>query len=213
VVWFPAVSTLEEIRRALATRVPETASPIGSGRAAVAMVLRSASAGLEVLFIERAEHPGDPWSGHMAFPGGRLEPSERDPRTAAERETSEEVGLDLSRAELLGRLDDLHGRRAAGVPALVISGFVYHLAEVPTLRPNHEVGAAFWFPIEALQDRAQHVSYAVPAAGELPFPGIRVGEAEPHVVWGLTYRFLEVFFTAVGRPLPDRWGALREFAP
>ena len=213
VVWFPAVPTLDKVRQALATRVPETVRPAGSGRAAVAMVLRSASAGLEVLFIERAQHPGDPWSGHMAFPGGRLEPSVRDPRSAAERETSEEVGLDLSLAEPLGRLDDLHGRRAAGVPALVISGFVYHLVAVPMLRPNREVSAAFWFPLQALQDRARHVSHTLPAAGELPFPGIRVGEAEPHVVWGLTYRFLEVFFTAVGPPLPDRWGALREFAP
>lgn len=207
------VPTLGEIRSALVPRTPETVEPGGSGRAAVAMVLRTASAGLEVLFIERAEHPGDPWSGHMAFPGGRLERDECDPRSAAERETSEEVGLDLSGAERLGRLDDLHGRRAAGVPALVISGFVYHLVDVPPLRPNHEVSAAFWFPLEALRDDARHVEYALPVDGKLAFPGIRVGEAEPHVVWGLTYRFLEVFFAAVGRPLPDRWGALREFAP
>ena len=208
-----AVPTLGEIRSALVTRVPETVDPTGRGHAAVAMVLRTASAGLEVLFIERAEHPGDPWSGHMAFPGGRLERDERDPRSAAERETSEEVGLDLSGAEPLGRLDDLHGRRTSGVPALVISGFVYHLADVPPLRPNHEVSAAFWFPLEALHDDARQVAYALPVAGELPFPGIRVGDAEPHVVWGLTYRFLEGFFAAVGRPLPDRWGGLREFAP
>lgn len=208
-----SVPTLEEIRSAFETRTPEIVDPTGGGRAAVAMVLRTSSSGLEVLFIERSEHPGDPWSGHMAFPGGRLEPDERDPRCAAERETSEEVGLDLSSAEPLGRLDDLHGRRAAGVPALVISGFIYHLADVPPLCPNDEVGAAFWFPVRALRDDARHVAYALPVAGELRFPGIRVGEAEPHVVWGLTYRFLEVFFVAVGRPLPDRWGALREFAP
>ena len=213
VVWSCAVSTPEEIRQTLATRVAQTVAPGSSGRAAVAMVLRTVPGGLEVLFIERARHPGDPWSGHMAFPGGRLEPNEHSPRLAAERETLEEVGLDLSGSELLGRLDDLHGRRAAGVPALVISAFVYHAVEIPTLRPNHEVSEAFWFPLDALEDPSRHVSFAPPAAGELPFPGIRVGESAPHVVWGLTYRFLEVFFEAVGRPLPDRWGALREFAP
>jgi 8-oxo-dGTP pyrophosphatase MutT (NUDIX family) len=208
-----AVPTLEEIRRALATRVPETVDPAGCARAAVATVLHSASSGLEVLFIERAEHSGDPWSGHMAFPGGRQEPDERDPRGVAERETFEEVGLDLSGAEFLGRLGDLQGRRTAGVSALVISGFVYHLAEVSPLRHNHEENTAFWFPLEALHERVRRVSYVLPVPGELAFPGIRVGEAEPHVVWGLTYRFLEVFFAAVGQPLPDRWGALQGFAP
>lgn len=213
VVWSRAVSSPEEIRQALATRVAQTVAPGSSGRAAVAMVLRTGTGGLEVLFIERAHHPRDPWSGHMAFPGGRLESDESSPRLAAERETREEVGLDLEAAEVLGRLDDLHGRRAAGVPALVISAFVYHAARVPELRPNHEVQEAFWFPLEALQEPSRHVSFSPPAAGDLPFPGIRVGEPAPHVVWGLTYRFLEVFFDAVGRPLPDRWGALREFAP
>jgi hypothetical protein len=42
-----------------------------------------------------------------------------------------------------------------------------------------------------------------------PYPGIVVGDPVRHVVWGLTYRFLEVFFEIVGRPLADRWGTLR----
>ena len=37
------------------------------------------------------------------------------------------------------------------------------------------------------------------------FPAILVGNPERHIVWGLTYRFLEVFFEVVGHPLPDRW--------
>jgi hypothetical protein len=32
-----------------------------------------------------------------------------------------------------------------------------------------------------------------------------VGGPERHVVWGLTYRFLEIFFEIVGEPLPNRW--------
>ena len=181
-------------------------------RAAVAMVLRETLAGPEVLFIERAVHEGDPWSGHMAFPGGRVDPGDAHARGAAERETREEVGLDLAGAELLGRLDDLHGRRSAGVPQLVISGFVYRVEAPPVLAPNHEVQQAFWFPLLDLHAPER----LVPHTMELPleertsvdFPGILVGEPGRHVVWGLTYRFLEVFFQIVEKPLPERWGEL-----
>ncbi|NNL85157.1 MAG: NUDIX domain-containing protein, partial [Myxococcales bacterium] len=59
------------------------------------MIFRENSAHTEVLFIERARHPDDPWSGHMALPGGRLDPVDASLRAAAERETREEVGVEL----------------------------------------------------------------------------------------------------------------------
>jgi 8-oxo-dGTP pyrophosphatase MutT (NUDIX family) len=173
------------------------------------MCLRERAGAPEVLFIERARRRGDPWSGHMAFPGGRAEPCDAGPRGAAERETLEEVGLDLAAAESLGQLDDLHGHRAAGAPRLVVSAFVYCLREAPVLAPNHEVEAAFWFPLRELRDPSRQVEYRVTRELGIRYPGILVGEPERHVVWGLTYRFLEVFFRALGRPLPDRWVELR----
>ena len=165
------------------------------------MVLCRRSGGPEVLFIERARCHGDPWSGHMAFPGGRVEPGDPDPRRAAERETLEEVGLDLSAAERLGRLDDLHGHRGPGVPELVISAFVYHLPDPSELVLNHEVREAFWFPIASLLDSERLVDYPAYQSDGLPYPGILVGTPGRHVVWGLTYRFLESFFELMGRPL------------
>jgi hypothetical protein len=113
--------------------------------------------------------------------------------------------VDLAAAERLGRLDDLHGHRAAGVPQLVISAFVYHLPAPPPLAPNHEVREAFWFPLRALHAEERQVEYPMPWAGRR-FPGILVGEPERHIVWGLTYRFLERFFEVTGRPLANRWG-------
>jgi 8-oxo-dGTP pyrophosphatase MutT (NUDIX family) len=196
------VESLDAIRSALEAHQPATEPADGRVRAAVAMCLREHAGVPEVLFIERARRPGDPWSGHMAFPGGRTEPGDAGPRSAAERETLEEVGIDLAAAESLGRLDDLHGHRAAGVPRLVVSAFVYFLPEAPVPVPNHEVEEAFWFPLRELCDPSRQVEYRVMRAS---YPGILVGEPERHVVWGLTYRFLEVFFRAVGRPLPDRW--------
>ena len=201
--------SIAEIRRRLGAHRPILQPLAGMRQAAVAMILRDAGPTPEVLFIERASHPDDPWSGHMAFPGGRIDPGDLDPRAAAERETLEEVGLDLARAEPLGRLDDMHGHHAAGVPALVISAFVYRSEGDQPLAPNHEVREAFWFPLPALLEPARFVERPVRRAQSVTLPGILVGEPDRHVVWGLTYRFLEGFFRVVGRPLPDRWTQLR----
>ncbi len=206
--------TVESIRAALAKHRPRLVDPDDRKRAAVAMVLREVGGRPEVLFIERALHEGDPWSGHMAFPGGRVDADDRNARHAAERETREEVGLDLCGAEQLGRLDDLYGRRAAGVPQLVISGFVYCVETTPPLELNREVREAFWFPLAELHAPDRAVPYRIEQVKGMEFPGILVGRPERHVVWGLTYRFLEVFFQAIERPLPDRWsdmaGAIAE---
>ena len=90
----------------------------------------------------------------------RFDPTDPDLRHAAERETHEEVGLDLSGAESLGRLDDLHGQRSAGVPSIMIAAFVYHLPETPVLSLNHEVQNALWFPLQGLHEATRHVAYS-----------------------------------------------------
>src|SRR5262245_26943245 len=165
------------------------------------MVLAEQPEGPSVLFIERAQHPNDPWSGHMAFPGGRVDPGDAHARDAAERETLEEVGLSLRDATLIGRLDDKQGNPAT-MNSLVISGFVYTLPAPAPLVLNHEVREAFWFPLRELETPARQVMHR---AHTLDFPGILVGEPQRHVVWGLTYSFLESFFAVVQRPLPNRW--------
>jgi 8-oxo-dGTP pyrophosphatase MutT (NUDIX family) len=200
---------LPEIRSAFDDRQASVEATTAHRGAAVAMVLRESEDGPEVLFIERARREGDPWSGHMAFPGGRIDPGDAHANGAAVRETLEEVGVDLAGAELLGQLDDLRGRHAAAPDrALVISGFVYHAIDPAPLRPNFEVEHAFWFPLRELLEPGRHVDYAVERDTTHLFPGILVGEPDRHIVWGLTYRFLEVFFEIVGSPLPNRWDGL-----
>src|SRR5262245_28646435 len=198
--------SLDEIRRALAAHAPEVAPDPDARRAAVAMCLRerAGDGAPEVLFIERARREGDPWSGHMAFPGGRVDGGDLSPRRAAERETFEEVGLLLAGSERLGRLDDMRGHHAASQPALVISGFVYRVEEPPPLVLSDEVEQAFWFPLAELLEPGRRVEYRFGPGSAGRYPGILVGVPDRHVVWGLTYRFLEVFFAAVGRPLPER---------
>ena len=196
--------TIEAVRSALARHDAKLVVDPARPRAAVAAILRDAGAGPDVLLIERARHPEDPWSGHMAFPGGRVDRGDADPRAAAERETQEEVGLSLASAELLGRLDDLEGRHAGRPLSLVISAWVYHVREPEPLVPNYEVEAALWVPLARLADPTSRVEYPTAIGG---FPGILVGEPDRHVVWGLTYRFFEILFERVGQPLPNRWSS------
>ena len=65
--------------------------PLPSKRAAVAISVRSGVSGPEILMIQRAVRQGDPWSGHMGFPGGRKDESaasEEDPELEALRRNS-----------------------------------------------------------------------------------------------------------------------------
>ena len=198
---------IEEIRHALAGYEPSLAEGDRERHASVALVLRDgAGNSAEILFIERAEKEGDPWSGHMAFPGGRVDLPGESPEQAAVRETLEEVGLELAGAERLGRLDDLEGRSAGRSPGMVISAFVYHLPRPGELvKQTSEVREAFWVPVRHLVEPDRRVLRAFHGTGSFEFPGIVVGQPDRHVVWGLTYRFLEVFFRALGRPFPDAW--------
>jgi len=200
------VPTLLDIRNTLARYQPELEAIDQRGQAAVAVILRDLGSGPEVLFIERAQRTGDPWSGHMAFPGGRVDPIDRDARSAAERETEEEVGLSLDPASYLGRLDDIEGGARVLSRSLLVSAHVYHLPEPGRLATNHEVREAFWFPLGDLLDPSRHVDHLHPARRDVRYPGILVGVPERQVVWGLTYRILEGFFSLIERPLPERWG-------
>jgi 8-oxo-dGTP pyrophosphatase MutT (NUDIX family) len=197
------VRSLGELRAALRDHAARPMT--GTRRAAVAVIVHEQSPEPEVLFIERARRAGDPWSGQMAFPGGRMSKRDPDPRAAAERETREEVGVDLSGAELLGQLHDLQaGVRV--VSPLVLSAFVYRVPTPPILTLNHEVQTALWVPATALIDPERHVHHQW---GPARFPGILVGEPDRHVVWGLTYQLLVQLFELVGTRLPPPPSLLR----
>ena len=196
------MSSLVEVREALLRHRPTVLDAAPQNRAAVAIVLRDQAGSLDLLLIERAIRAGDPWSGHMAFPGGRVCGGDTDPRAAAKRETLEEVGLSLADAESLGRLDDMHGLQSA-THQLVISAFVFHVVNPDPLTANDEVKEAFWFRLDALLDSERHVDHPMPHGLGTHAPGILVGEPGRHVVWGLTYRFLEDFLKILGHPLPQ----------
>lgn len=190
-----ARSTLDAPAVARALRGCEPVRLEGAGpRAAVALVLRDAApgapAGLELLFIRRAEHERDPWSGHMGFPGGRAEPEDASLHATAVRETLEETGLDLEReAEPLGALDELRALARGRPVDLVIAPFVFHLKRRADGAPSHEVVSLHWLALDTLLDGSSGstLDYRY-EEHEIQLPCLRSGGL---VIWGLTFRMFE----------------------
>ncbi|MGB1139056.1 MAG: NUDIX hydrolase [Luminiphilus sp.] len=124
-----------------------------SGRAAVAIMVREGQEATELLMIRRATREGDPWSGHMGFPGGRRDPEDRSNFSCALRETEEELGVDLSRwGAPLGELSDVNTGWRKDRPEMLVTPFIFSVSELPALTPNHEVDDVVWVPLHFLMD-------------------------------------------------------------
>jgi len=180
--------TWARIEAALAARPPARVTDPVAARAAVALILREDRGGLEILLIRRADHPLDPWSGQMAFPGGRAEPGDPDLRSTAIRETAEEIGVDLASAECLGALDEVRAMARMRPVSLTILPFVFRVNGPVAPAPGTEVRSVHWLPLDLLlaAERRSVMDYAQEGA-TLQFPCLRVDDV---VIWGLTYRML-----------------------
>ena len=185
----------DDVRAALDQRPART---VDGPQAAVAVVFRSGDRGTELLFIQRAAKPSDPWSGQMAFPGGRVDPGDADTFAAAERETLEEVGLDLAVATRLGSLDDHDGGRIHNNLRAVSPHGYWLDGPRPQLTNNYEVADSLWVPMADLADPERHIDYYWPKS-ESSWPGIQLDRAD-QVIWGMTLRFLANLFTRLDRP-------------
>jgi len=160
-------------------------------QAAVALVIR-ANQGPEILLIKRACSERDPWSGHMALPGGRRDPTDDSLQATAVRETLEETGLDLARVGVpLGRLDDVRPGTVR-LPKLTVTPFVWGVpADARAHAASREVDAVHWVPLDTLRRPETHRDVDIPLpGGSRTFPCYRVAG---DIVWGLTYRILRQF--------------------
>jgi len=168
-------------------------------RAAVAIILRQVPGDedWEMLFILRARHDKDPWSGHMAFPGGRVDQGDSTSLSTARRETREEVGIDLTRStRLLGSLDDLHASAGGKVLPMAISPYVFLLTGEVALQPDaEEVEEVHWIAVSELLDPANASTTPYTLKGvRFDLPCFRVHD---RIIWGLTYQMLMRFFTVL----------------
>jgi 8-oxo-dGTP pyrophosphatase MutT (NUDIX family) len=186
-----ALDTLARLERALA--------PAGSISPAVDAMLRDAAVAaifriahddsLELLMIERASYEGDPWSGHVAFPGGRREPHDATLLDTALRETREEIGIDLAaNGRVLGALERLNPM-SPSLPPISIAPFVALLARETPLALSDEVAEAFWVPLAILQhpEASSDVEVVLSSGSRRTVRAFVHGR---YTIWGLTERII-----------------------
>lgn len=158
--------------------------------AATALVVAPGDDGLATILIERAERIGDRWSGHIALPGGRNDPDDRDLAETAIREAAEEVGVELPPP--VGRLPDQVRSSLDGI----IGTFVFTLPEQCGLVPAPaEAVSADWVPLTHLYDPRNATVHVKPDG--TVHPGIRLRD---RAIWGMTRRILDDFGRILGLP-------------
>ena len=174
-----------EVLQALKGKLSTDEPPVGQlKRASVSVALKDPGAP-SVLLIKRADRVGDPWSGQVAFPGGKAQDGDRTLRETAIRETLEEVGIDLGRdADFLGYFTSF--RTHTGT--MDVFPAVFLLRKEVEVRGNAEVSSHRWVKLGQLIDEQSRSSYRIEAGGQTrEMPALLV---EGYEVWGLTHRII-----------------------
>ncbi|MFZ5482053.1 MAG: NUDIX hydrolase [Myxococcota bacterium] len=162
-------------------------------RAAVAIV---AGPDEHLLFIRRADREGDPWSGHMAFPGGRVDPADASVRAAAERETMEEVGLDLRDAAFVGALTPLRSPLRTPTVDFAVFPFVWRVAAWPAFAPSDEVAAIHTFALARIRAGEGRGTFRYRGYGfDTDLPCL---DLDGQRIWGMTLRMLDDLLGRLG---------------
>jgi len=196
----PLTTRLTRLRERLRSHRPQSEEDEEDGEliwAAVAVILAPDPDAL--LLIRRAEHPGDPWSGHMALPGGRRGEGDSGLLATAVRETHEEVGVPLSPEHLIGVLDDVIPRIPV-LPPIAVRPYVFSLPSRPALTPNPEVAATRWVDLDRLLPPGAPHAVRLEVAGiSRQVAAYQLGDA---VVWGMTERIITMLLTLIRSDQP-----------
>ncbi len=160
-------------------------------QAAVTLLLREAQREAELLIIKRSEREGDPWSGHLALPGGRAEAQDEDLLATAARETHEEIGVGLLReGSFIGQLPLIKPNNPR-LPQIEITPLVAIAPAQLSFQLSEEVDDLFWLPVGRLKHEGLSDVYEM-RFGDL----VKKWPAYPSQrgpIWGITERILTSF--------------------
>lgn len=165
-------------------------------RASVAVILNVLNNDLNLLLIKRTENPKDPYSGHVAFPGGKISSEDNEPIDTAVRETFEEVGIDLIRCgTYLGGLDDIKPLNPNG-PKFIVSPYIFILKDSVNPKINYdEVEDSMWVSINHLSDKENRRIRIKERNGEIIED--YVYSYQKYLIWGMTGRIINSFIKEV----------------
>lgn len=177
----------EILRNRIHQSCPQDLSQNFKDYACVALLIRGEATNPDLGFIVRAQNPQDRWSGQIAFPGGRREILDKNDIHTAIRETFEEIGLQLSEKDLLGKLNDVQARKGRQMLEFYIRPFVFYVSDETKLNLNpSEVAEFFWHPLAALKDPSFESTVETDWNGsKIQLPAIDVNRAAK--LWGLSY--------------------------
>lgn len=193
---FVVLPTFQESIDRLA-QIAAPPAPLPSKRAAVVIGLRDGAAGPEILMIQRAVREGDPWSGHMGFPGGRKDDTDASDEACAKRETLEEIGFDLEgNARFVCQLSDVNTGWRADRPEMLVAPFVFEVKSLPELTLNHEVAATVWIPLHFLLDDDNRGRHQWDWRGEVLESDAFTYNG--HLIWGLSLMMIDELLEIVG---------------
>jgi 8-oxo-dGTP pyrophosphatase MutT (NUDIX family) len=163
--------------------------------AAVLMLLRPEGNSLEALLVKRKVSEGDPWSGHMAFPGGRSSKTDSSIEETVTREAFEETGIRAGEDyEIIGTLDQV----VPGNISIKVTPFVaFAIKDVSVRIDGNEIVEYFWIPIAFFANKGNSSTYKLLRFGksyEVP----SFAYMGKHIVWGMTLRIIENFIEKLG---------------
>ena len=186
-------------------RFPLVRPSTAGASAAVMIVLRDGRTDVETLLIERTVRAEDPASGHVAFPGGRIEPGDRDLAETAVRELEEEVGLGPTDLSAPPVYVGTHLATAFSMQVGIFAAGLGPHGRIPSVRSPREVAHVFWLPRSALEPTERVVRETRVGPKE-----VEATVYQGHVLWGFTRRILRDFFDL---PSPEGASSVERSVP
>ena len=172
---------LEKIQSVFSTPIDPVLENTGKYRLASVLVIIYGNEPMVVM----TEKPKDMkfHAGEISFPGGKLDPTDSDLLDTALRETSEEIGLTITRDQVVGQLDPVITLNSG----FLILPFISVVNEISKLSANCEVEKIFHIPLESFLKTITRD----PDPEHNKIQEMYTFEYQNQIVWGASARILK----------------------